>query len=269
MSTITLIAHRIPLIYRMGDEPIDYKIYFRLFRKYINKRVTKYVVNSKFIKDKLLLTGCKENKIKLIYSYPPVRINNNVKSNLPQFNKDSFIVLYVGQLSERKGVRLLFEAAELLLSKYKDMVFIFAGEADCNDKFYKDLINRKKLIKENDRLIFTGYVENVDSLFLISSLHICPSTYEEPLANVVIEAKKNAVLSIVFRSGGLPELIEHLEDGYICEKKTVDELVKAIIYFYLRQDEMKQCKEEANKSLVKLGITKENFINKWLEVFEY
>ena len=67
---------------------------------------------------------------------------------------------------------------------------------------------------------------------------------------------------------GLPELIEHLKDGYICEEKTSSALIKSIEYYYLRRNELYQYRKEANKSLEKLGITKENFIKNWLEVFD-
>ena len=197
-------SENIPLVYRMGDKPLDYKLHFRFFRKHIiNRRVNKYVVNSEFIKRSLLATGCDKKKINLIYSYPPVRKNNDFRYNMSQIKKDNFIVLYVGQLIENKGVHLLLEAAEVLLNKYYDMTFIFTGDGDRKSKFYIDLMIRKKLIAEQDRVIFTGPVVDVDSIFSISSLHLCPSIYEEPLANVVIEAKKNSVPSVIFRSGGI------------------------------------------------------------------
>lgn len=268
MSLITLLTNRIPLVYRMGDKPLDYKFYFRFFRKHIiNRRVDKYVVNSEFIKKSLLATGCKENKINLIYSYPPVRKNENVSIEMPIIKKNDFVVFYVGQLTENKGVHLLLEAAEILLKKYKDIVFIFTGDGDRNSKFYNELMQKKKSIDEKDRLIFTGFMESVDPLFAKASIHICPSIYDEPLANVVIEAKKNFVPSVIFNSGGLPELIEHKKDGYICKEKTTEELIKAIEYFYLRQNELDKFKTEAYQSLIRLGITKENFIKKWLDIY--
>lgn len=269
MSFITLITQKIPLVYRMGDEPLNYKLHFRLFRKHIiNRRVNRYVVNSEFIKKSLLTTGCDENKINLIYSYPPVRKNRNTAFELPQITKDNFVVFYVGQLAENKGVHLLLEAADILLKKHDDIVFIFTGDGDRHSKFYIDIMKRRDIIVEKERLIFTGFLEAVDSIFSISSLHICPSIYEEPLANVVIEAKKNSVPSVIFRSGGLPELVEHLQDGYICEEKTVEDLIKAIEYFYFRRTELNNYSKEANKSLTKLGITKESFTENWLRIFK-
>lgn len=268
MIFITLITNKIPLIFRLGDKPTDYKLHFRILWKYfITKRVTKFVVNSKFIMNELLKTGCVKEKVNLIYSYPPVRVSKIEKLSLPVIEKDGFVILYVGQFNENKGVHLLLDAAEILLNKYDDIYFIFAGDGDKQSKFYNEFINKINLIDNKNKIIFTGYVEDVDSLFGISSLHICPSIYDEPLANVVIEAKKNSVPSVIFKSGGLPELVEHLKDGYICEEKTTQELVKAIEYFYLKRNDLYNYKYEAFHSLNKLGITKTNFIKNWLEIF--
>ena len=45
---------------------------------------------------------------------------------------------------------------------------------------------------------------------------------------VVLEAKRESTPSIVFDSGGLPELINHRVNGFICAEKTQQALADAI-----------------------------------------
>jgi glycosyltransferase involved in cell wall biosynthesis len=258
----------IPIIYRVGDIPRQHHWVFRYAWKIlIIPRTKKFISVSEYVKSILITAGANEKKIKVIYSYPPVRKSSELKTKLHSIKKGHFTIYYIGQLTKNKGVHLLLEVADILLKRYSDIVFIFTGDGDRDSKFYNDLMQQKEPITEKERLIFTGYLDDVDPLFSISSIHVCPSIYDEPLANVVLEAKKNSVPSVIFSSGGLPELVEHLQDGYICKEKTTEELVNGIEYFYARKSDLKYYKEKANKSLERLGITEEIFVKKWLKVF--
>ena len=106
-------------------------------------------------------------------------------------------------------------------------------------------------------------------MLAVSDVHVCPSVWEEPLGNVVVEAKTAAVSSIVFPAGGLPELVCHLEDGYICAAKTQEELARGLRHFLDHgRDYAKELGANARASLERLGINRENFTQEWKRVYE-
>ena len=83
-----------------------------------------------------------------------------------------------------------------------------------------------------------GQVDDPTAFYAKSLIHIAPSITEEPLGMVVLEAKKVGTPSIVFPSGGLPEMVRHRIDGYVCRDKTPEALVEAIEWMMSDRDRL-------------------------------
>ena len=84
--------------------------------------------------------------------------------------------------------------------------------------------------------------------------------------NVVLEAKLCGKPSVVFPTGGLPELIEHGVDGYICRDCTVEALGDGIDYFVKNPDARYASGKAARRSLEeKFG--QQRFRHEWSEAF--
>ena len=252
------------IIYRIGDSPVVHNLPYEKLWNYIVKKASKIVCVSKFIEQQVQLSGGKKSQTEVIYSRPHDRKKSlNVSKNRQNC---TFEILYVGQIAKHKGLDLFVEAAVKLCRKYENISFTIAGKIDINNQFAKEQIDivNEKYFSEN--IIFLDYVSDVDSLYESSNLHICPSVYDEPLANVLIDAKKHSIPSIIFDVGGLPEIIEHKISGYICKEKTALALETAIEYYFLHQDLCEEVGHNAFKSLEDLKI--EQFSERWLNVFE-
>ena len=91
------------------------------------------------------------------------------------------------------------------------------------------------------------------------------SIYEEPLANVLIDAKSNQVPSVIFKVGGLPEIINNNIDGIICENKSSQDLYNSIESCFLNKENTEKMGVNAKLSLKKLKI--KDFSSNWLNVF--
>lgn len=255
-----------PIIYRIGDAPVLHNTFYSKLWSYIVKKASIFVCVSGFIENLVRLSGVDENQSIVIYSRPHInQLEKNIIFEHPKKN-NTFTVLYIGQIAKHKGVDLLISAAINLCSKYTNLQFLFAGRLDSNDKFTQEILHQVKLSLFSERIKLVDYIDNVDSLYSTSNLHVCPSIYDEPLANVLIDAKKNALPSIIFSVGGLPEIIKHKVNGYICNESTVTSLEKAIEYFFLQQDLCLEMGQNALDSLSELKI--EQFSERWLNVFE-
>ena len=100
----------VPVVYRLGDAPQQHRPLFRfLWRRVVVPNVDRFVCISEYIRGLLLEAGAPPDKIAVIYNYPPARAEREVPPVAEAFSGRT--VVYMGQLSEEKGVGLLVEAA--------------------------------------------------------------------------------------------------------------------------------------------------------------
>lgn len=262
----SIFLSRAPLVYRGGDEPVLHNWIWRLIWKAIQWRTSQFVAISCFIKERYIGTGIAAEKILVIYNAPPTGSTKSEPA-LKNIQKDPDFVFfeYHGQLIPEKGVGLLVDAFRVLLNRGAKAKLLIAGRISdwAGDEWARRLIavvNDDVLLRE--RVIFTGYISNVSELLTIADVNICPSLLKEGLGNVVMEAKKAGRPSIVFPCGGLPEMISHGIDGYICADCNVECLVDALSHYENNRDEIFSQGEAARASLAELGI--HEFSDRWL-----
>ena len=117
-----------------------------------------------------------------------------------------------------------------------------------------------------DRVNFLGQVSDPTQFYVNSLIHIAPSIKEEPLGMIVLEAKKVGTPSIVFPSGGLPEMVRHKIDGYICQDKTPEALAEAIEWMLSDRDRLSQMGEAARVDYEN-RFGKERFLKEWANIY--
>lgn len=259
---------RVPVIYRLGDAPQQHRPLFRfLWRHVIIPNVDQFVCVSEYIRKLLIEAGASSEQVRVIYSYPSKRTADRMPVALPPF--EGRTVVYMGQLTEDKGVDLLVESAIEICRTSDDVRFLVAGDYTWQNPFAEALIERVESLNLSNRIQFLGFVEDVPGLLTAADVHVCPSVWEEPLSNTVVEAKRSGTPSIVFPSGGLPELIEHDMDGWICEAKTKASLRHALDQLLSRSDaSLRAMGREAEASMQRLGITPKAFTDAWVEVYQ-
>ena len=78
------------------------------------------------------------------------------------------------------------------------------------------------------------------------------------------------VPSVVFPSGGLPELVvEQGDDGFVCDARTAGALEAGLRHYLdLSEGELIAAKAAAKASLPALGITREAFSQAWEDVYD-
>ena len=263
-----LLLVRAPIIYRVGDQtPYSSRLWIFFVRVVIKNRVSRYVCISNFVKNDLIKKIGQVNYLRVIYNNPPDRCDGiSVDLSIPMF--EGITLIFVGRMAENKGIDLLIDVAIKLCLRKQNLRFLIVGDLNFNKSFVNKLRAKVQTEKLYEKIIFTGQIEDIYKVFAVSDIHICPSIVEEALGNVVIEAKTVGVPSIVFPSGGLPEIIEHKVDGFICNDKSYNSLLEGIEFFINNFSKISVYKNNARKSLIKLGISREKFIKYWREVYE-
>ncbi len=130
--------------------------------------------------------------------------------------KDSYI-LFLGRLVPEKGIRYLVEAFKNVKT---DKKLVIAGGSSDTDSFMVEL---KELAKDDNRIIFTGFVQGqmLDELYSNAYIYTLPSDLEGmPLS--LLEAMSYGNCCLV---SDIPECAEVVEDkALIFKKSDVDEL---------------------------------------------
>lgn len=265
-----LAATRLPLVYRAGDAPTQHRWIWRLLWRITVLRTHRFVAVSRFIAHTLEASGVPTERINVIYSRPPRRSVAEPFTLPPDIDPArSFLFVYVGQITEEKGPHLLIEAFRQIIEDYPSARLLIAGRISDweGDRWARALRART----EADGVLaahvhFLGHVDDVDGLLMAGHVHVCPSIWEEPLANVVLEAKRAARPSIVFPSGGLPEMVTHGVDGHICAAPTAVALATALATYLRHPAELRRQGKAARASLHDLGT--DDFAHAWQSVYD-
>lgn len=161
------------------------------------------------------------------------------KEIFEKFNleKDSYI-LYLGRIVPEKGEHYLVEAFRNVKTNKK---LVIAGGTSDTDEYIKNL---KKLAANDDRIIFTGFVQGkiLEELYSNAYLYVLPSDLEGmPLS--LLEAMSYGNCCLV---SNIKECTEVVEDkAFIFEKSNVNDLQKKLQYIVDNENIVKEYKESA------------------------
>jgi glycosyltransferase involved in cell wall biosynthesis len=264
-----LVLMRAPMIYRAGEKPIMHRWVWRMLWGFVVARSQRFVPVSSFIANELKATGVKSERIEIIHGIPPKRQWNEVKIAIPPPDGSMRDIIFIGQITESKGTHLLIQAFRSVAVSYTQARLLIAGRISewSGDKWARDL---RDIVAQDpvlrSRVIFLGFVENVPELLRGREVLVAPSLVEEGLPLVVMEAKAASVPSIVFPSGGLPEMIQHGVDGFVCHDKSAGALVEGLKSYLDCPSATVRHGTAAKASLVGLGVP--DFASRWLAVYE-
>ncbi len=166
------------------------------------------------------------------------------------FSTKDKIILYVGRLSEDKGIHLLIAAFKLLQEQHNDIRLVIAGGGD-----YGNLM--KMAYPLWNKIIFTGYLEkeSLSELYAISTVGVVPSFHEE-LGYSAIEMMMHKLPLICSDSSGLKEVTGKgkcaiMMDGW-CNSNKLFPLKEAIEKILNETSYLEELKEKGrNRYLLK------------------
>lgn len=175
------------------------------------------------------------------------------------------IVLYVGQLIERKGVKYLIKAYEKLKKEDDNICLLIAGDGPQKEK----LLNMCQQNKIED-VKFVGFIQK-DKLhfyYSVADVFVLPSIYD-PFAIVLTEAMACGLPIIHTHEGGASvDAIKNGVNGYIVNAKNVGQLYEAIKKILSNQDLREKMGEES-KRVIEERFTYEHMAEGFWKGIEY
>lgn len=188
-----------------------------------------YVAISKSVIDELnRYFNVNRSQIRLIYHgvnterYSPDFVSNSDTQTM----YDRPVVLFTGRFVATKGIDILIKAMPKVLKEYKDALFLFVGGG--NYEPYLSLLDKMGIPKEN--YLFRGYVDfyQMPDLYNAASIYVAPTIYE-PLGIRVIEAMSCQKPVIASKVGGITEIIDHGNDGFLIPPRNFESLSSHLI----------------------------------------
>lgn len=163
-------------------------------------------------------------------------------------------LLYVGRLTQVKGVHVLIEAFRKIHSKMPDVHLIITGssffDGAAKTAYEQQLVNLAEPV--SDAIIFTGYLphEKLKYLYSIVDMVVFPSIWQEPFGLVMLEAMSSGRCVVCSNVGGIPEVVENGVNGILVQPADANELAQVICNTLSHPEAMHQMGEHARQKII-------------------
>lgn len=166
---------------------------------------------------------------------------------LPAKPKTDNILLYVGVINHRKNIRHLLESMARLRQQGK--IFHLHIVGDFVDQAYADAVQMDiDSFGISEQLKFWGWQSQAEVMRLLtaSDILVMPSL-QETLPMVIAEAKAAGKVVVASQVGGIPEMINHGEDGFLFPSGQTDELTSILSNLHNNNPLVLQVSQRARK----------------------
>lgn len=153
-------------------------------------------------------------------------------AKLIAYDKQYRYFMYVGRLTEVKGVDVLIHAFSELVKTYPEARLLIVGSSffakSQVTEYQKRLVALAAPIK--DKIIFTGFIHQpmLKYLYCLVDAVVVPSVWQDPCPLVVLESMAAQSCLIASAVGGIPEILRHDENGLLVPANEVSALVRSM-----------------------------------------
>ncbi|MFQ5947733.1 MAG: glycosyltransferase, partial [Acidimicrobiia bacterium] len=141
-----------------------------------------------------------------------------------QIPENARLLATVAVLRPEKGIQHLIDALPRILERVPDAAYLVIGDGDHRQALER-LARDRGIVS---RVIFTGYRNDVPRLLAAADLFVLP-TLTEALPTVLAEAMAAGLPIVATAVGGVPEMVEHGNNGLLVPPARPDLLGAACI----------------------------------------
>lgn len=218
-----------------GDESqiyykgLKYLVYRSVIQKSLDMSDAIWFVSKAGKNSCKLLYKIDESKCRVIYNgISPDFIEKAHENRI--INSRPYNITYIGRLERIKGVHMLIKAFASLCQQ-NDVILSIVGEGTARDEL-EALVNSLDI---GDKVTFYGQQVDVHPFLSKASIFVYPSTCEEVFGISLVEAMAYGLPCIANNVGGIPEIINDGENGFLTKEATEKEiasLIKKVIRMY-------------------------------------
>lgn len=243
-------CHSCPLLYKGHKHDLSYRIYRQKQKLYSNGNIT-------FVTCSQWLEGLAKKSI-LTQGHTVTNIPNPINTNLfrPLDKKaireklhlpaDKKLLLFSSMkiTDKNKGIDFLVDACKLITTQYPEFsrslgVVVVGKESQQYAELFPFPIYCLDFVQDEKEI---AHIYNAADLFVNPSLH-------ENLPNTIMEAMACGIPCVGFNTGGIPQMIDHLHNGYIAQYKSAEDLANGI-HWSLTEGDYESLSEEARRKVI-------------------
>lgn len=240
-------CHHCEVLLKPHRKDLSYRV-FRKKAKVFSKAHITFIACSHWLED--LAKKSALTKGHTVLSIPNA-INTNLfkprskkfareKLNLPQDKK----LLLFGSAKvtdKKKGIDYLIQACKLIVEKYPELsrqlgVVLLGGHTDQFLSLFPFPIYNMNYVSNEKELV---------DIYNAVDLYVTPSL-QENLPNTIVEAMACGIPCVGFQIGGIPQMIDHLHNGYVARYKSAEDLANGI-HWTLTEGDYQTLSEEAQR----------------------
>ena len=241
--------------------------YRHLWRRAIDPVVDIYVANSEFTRRELLAHGIAADKVTTIENIAPAR-DHAPPADVAGFLAASYTSArsFPTRASTFCSTRSASSVAAASMRRSTSSVRSTAGKHRIPG-YRAALRERAQQPDVAGAVQFLGSREDVAALLGRASVHCCPSKPDlrEAFGLVVLEAKLAGVPSVVTPSGNLPELVDHMRNGWSCPRADAEAIAEGLEFFLTRPEALARASQAARISANRYN--ERRFAAAWARVF--
>ncbi len=206
-----------------------FKLYTQLFARGLFKIPRTTTTYGKAMLPSAKRAGVPMNKIKVLPT--GIHLNKFENVNIEKVNKlkEEFkinsekIILFVGMLTERKGVDKVIKISSQLLDEGHNIKTILVGDAHGENVFRKNVQERHR-----EKIIFAGGRKEIPEFMKLAHILLLPSE-GEGLPGVVMEAMASGLPVVATEEGCTPDLIENGKEGFLVSDQNYIPFLRRIL----------------------------------------
>jgi glycosyltransferase involved in cell wall biosynthesis len=210
---------------------VDFHISKNIFSrfKYTTSLLNKIICVSDGIKRVLIQDDIPIEKLATIHDGIDLKRFDGV--NVPEGFRETVgipvnhtVIGTVAALAGHKDYPNLLHAAHKLLAQRSNVTFCAVGDGPDRESIHL----LAKQLNLGDRFVFTGFRKDVGHLLKCFDIFVLAS-YLEGLGTSILDAQALGLPVVACRTGGIPEVVYHEENGYLVSPRDPDALMAALI----------------------------------------
>ncbi len=170
----------------------------------------------------------------------------NMRKEL-NLKEGEFVLGIVGKIAREKGQAEVIRAFKLLNSKFPQIKLLIVGSIK-SKSYYHHLLKMITEFRLERRIIFTGFKRDILSILSAMDLLVVASE-NESFGRVAAEAMSVGTAVVAVRAGGLSEVIEEGEDGFLVNSSRPEEIAEAIEYLIRNPRELAKIAENGKRTV--------------------
>jgi glycosyltransferase involved in cell wall biosynthesis len=162
------------------------------------------------------------------------------------FKSEDFVIGVIGRIDEQKGQLELVQAFRQISDKYNSTHLMIIGEPTTGEpeqeQYFAEIKKQVAAERLEKRVHFKGFQRDTRKLFANFDLFVLPS-HQETFGFVVVEAMASGTPVLATQAGGVPEILQEGQCGFLCQPKSAESL-REQLEFILENTEARQEKTE-------------------------